>query len=599
MMAATPVVNQSATCDRLWLGHRGRVRILGMLIAAVTLLALPCTAAAQGDDSMDLLGVVPRHGSLSFLPWEHIDTYTGNAVLSFADLVLPNDGGSVVAIQRVYNTKDGTWRWLAAPQLLYNGLQPFLVDANGNTQSLLLTETPNVYRTTAFARVTIASPESKLELPDGMTWYFPGQGGYATRREDLFGNVLDVVYCQDYAWAVDYLVQHVGTFTRTIDFEYANNDGNPTALVYGSRRWEYRWASFPHGAGGEFVNLASVVPPEGNPWTFDYTANTVWRPGNPGYPWFEYSMKVTTPGGGWVRYYSANGDRAPLDRSDLLLLRERTSGGGGTVDGTWTFTYADGGHIPSNDPGITTTVTLTGPGGFSISHLHKMLPPAPGCSDDGPDAPLHEAVVGDETTSIQWRWSVTIGDAQQGTVVPTAVELPERVTTTRNGHEYRRDFTYEDTAYNHFGQPSTITDTGNFPRSTSRAYRTFAPDLWLADRLSTEAIDNTVESSSTYDDLAFLLSRTSLGITTTFTRGDGGNVASQTDGRRYTTSYQYDRGMVSAVQTPKYTIDYEINDDGTIKSVTQRGQKRRFSTIISVVKRTSVRLPWCRPNRKS
>ncbi len=50
------------------------------------------------------------HGSFSLLPWEHIDTYTGNVVLSFTDLVLPGNAGFNLAIQRIFNTNDGWWR---------------------------------------------------------------------------------------------------------------------------------------------------------------------------------------------------------------------------------------------------------------------------------------------------------------------------------------------------------------------------------------------------------------------------------------------------------------------------------------------------------
>jgi RHS repeat-associated protein len=553
--------------------------IFGVVIVVALALATATPAAAQTDDPMEALGNVPRHGSLSLVPWEHIDTYTGNAVLSFTDLVLPGNAGSTLAVQRVFNTKDATWRWLIAPQILYLGQYPFLVDANGNTQQLLRTGVSNVYRTTSLARVTIDTTESTLELPDGTVWYFPGQWGYATRMEDPFGNRVDVFYHPDFPWAVTHLVQHVGAQSRDVYLDY-DDDGNPYALRYGARLWQYRWATFIHGTGAEFVNLAEVTPPEGASWTFEYTANTTWRSASPaGYPWFEGSITVHTPAGGWVHYSSANGVLAPeaqgANRDDRFLLRQRDAGGGGTAGGTWTFSYED----PANDttwpdPGMRTTVT--GPTGYTATYLHKKLF-IPNFSNQ--DAPVHEITVGSETTSLEWRWSVDIGAAEPDTFNPTELELCARVVTTRDGHAFQREFTYADDFYNHFGQPTTILDTGDdISRTTTRTYRHFAGSRWLADRIETETIDGTPFASSyVYADTGFLMSRTVLGITTTFAPDAAGNVASQTDANNQETTFDYDWGVVNAVHTPAYTVSSVINPDGTTASTTQRGSTTSFT----------------------
>ena len=45
-------------------------------------------------------------------------------------------------------------------------------------------------------------------------------------------------------------------------FTLKQPDGNVLSLTYGTRTWQYIWATFTHGTGAEFVNLAEVIPPE-------------------------------------------------------------------------------------------------------------------------------------------------------------------------------------------------------------------------------------------------------------------------------------------------------------------------------------------------
>ena len=47
----------------------------------------------------------------SQLPEEHIDTASGNVLLTFTDLELPGDAGSVLRLQRTYNSNRAEWRF--------------------------------------------------------------------------------------------------------------------------------------------------------------------------------------------------------------------------------------------------------------------------------------------------------------------------------------------------------------------------------------------------------------------------------------------------------------------------------------------------------
>ena len=160
-------------------------------------------------------------------------------------------------------------------------------------------------------------------------------------------------------------------------------------------------------------------------------------------------------------------------------------------------------------------------------------------------------------------------------------ELPERVTTTRDGHVFYRDFTYADDSYNHFGQPTTIADFGDFSRSTTLTYRHFSGAHWLSDRVATETIDGTAFTSSwQYDgDTGFLLSQTLLGVTTGFAPDGAGNVATRTDANNHANTLDYDWGVPSAVHTPQYTAEYGINDNGRTGWARQRGQTTSFEYV--------------------
>jgi len=81
-----PHVILSAVLSLVWLGEAGPV-------------------LAQPDHPMAAIGRIPGHGTLSTFPWEHVDSYTGNVLLSFTDLVLPGNAGFNLVVQRTFNSK--------------------------------------------------------------------------------------------------------------------------------------------------------------------------------------------------------------------------------------------------------------------------------------------------------------------------------------------------------------------------------------------------------------------------------------------------------------------------------------------------------------
>jgi hypothetical protein len=83
------------------------------------LLFLPIVLAVGGSASVVLgqepavnnSGIGRGHGTLSLAPWEQIDLFTGNVLLTFTDIDLPGNGGFNLTIRRVMDVKayGGSW----------------------------------------------------------------------------------------------------------------------------------------------------------------------------------------------------------------------------------------------------------------------------------------------------------------------------------------------------------------------------------------------------------------------------------------------------------------------------------------------------------
>ncbi len=158
------------------------IRRCGLVVAvavAVAVLGAP-VASGQTAEPRELTakGHVPIHGSFSQFPWEHIDTFSGNVVLSFTDLVLRGNAGFTLAIQRTWNANDisSRWHWGVGPTLQFAGGSSdpaALTLPDGSELTLVQTAQPGIYVTNSqFWRVTLTDTVHKAELPDGTVWFF-------------------------------------------------------------------------------------------------------------------------------------------------------------------------------------------------------------------------------------------------------------------------------------------------------------------------------------------------------------------------------------------------------------------------------------------
>ena len=539
--------------------HAPLIVIAALLAVATT--CLPAAAQIAPYETAREKGALPEHGAVSFAPWETVDPWSGNVMLSFVDVALPGNAGFNLVVRRVYNSKDGGgWLFdIGMPHLQFtSGGYPIVINGDGST-SWLSQGYPNtnVYLSTSFWRYTAST--RTLETPGGVTYTFD-TAGLPLSAVDAFGNRQDVTWSSG---QIDHIVQTLGNDqSRQLDFEY-DAQGNISELSCQGRTWQYTWSS---------GQLTQATPPAGPAWTFSYSRTTIGTED-------ESAITMTTPTGGWVRYASRKHLDPPPSgydpRWDSFTVRSRQTGGPGVAAATWQFSYS----------GIwTPTTTIDGTSGVTYHAQYTFR-------NDGTfwTVPLVSATIGVGTAQQQmtytWQYGVPLGmtywDYVDGELVPFGPSnalLPSSVTMTQSGRTYTRSYQYDiyDTVYfNNFGQPIGISDTGDFSSSTSLQYTDFSGTTYLSSRPEAVDVDGRTRSAGYDPNTGFRTSREDRLLSTTVTPDAYGNVHIQTIGGRQTT-FEYSWGVVSSVTAPQAAVVRAINPDGSVLTSTENGHVTTF-----------------------
>jgi YD repeat-containing protein len=532
-----------------------------LTLFAIT-LSLWAPIAVADDDSIDARGLQQGRQYFGQLPFEYVDVYSGALILRFTDLVLPGNAGSELRLERHYNSKGaaagtmGRWtfgfgRVMAAHDQGSSSPYPVIEAADGSAH-YSYRRTDGWFMTTDDWFYDRAS--STLWQPDGTIWTYAYYDGlrnvrYPTARVDAFNNLTTFDYLTPIVGGeplLSQVTQHLGQGqTRVVSYAYLSGSGLPYSMTYLNRTWQYFWNQ-PNSNGPS--NLVQVVPPSSGSWYFLYDlSNRV--------------TAVTTPNGGTIAYWYV---QHPQNPSSTVVSQRRTYGRQ-LAAGTWNFFFqAAGANL--------TRTTITGPATQTVylSSAGNVI-----------QRDVSAAGVVQETTSLTWMNGVSVGTPNPAapSVPPATRRLLTNQTVYRSNRTFATTFTYQTSNNNDYGQPSTVTETGDFTRTTTRAYR-HNFDGYTRGKLTSETIsvgNETFATSYEYAANGFMTAATTYGIRTTYNPDSFGNVASETDANGRTTSYAYAWGTAATTFTPAFTITRSINSDGTVASESRQNQSFSYS----------------------
>jgi hypothetical protein len=242
---------------------RAGVALTGLILSGFVLDASAQTAATP------VPGFQHDQAYVGALPFEHIDTASGNLLLTFTDLSLPGYNGMDLVVQRTYNsaTANGIpgmgWTYGLA-RFPYRVRRPDGPPAPGPNISTdfhdparlpeVLTPDGGSHRTW-WAGGDMYSPHNvfvtadfwqyhtqqrRLELPDGVQCFYDDVG-LLFRVVDRFSNSLDLVWENPgvYTGRLSQITQNLGDGrARVVTFAH---DGGilPKTMTYEGRVWTY------------------------------------------------------------------------------------------------------------------------------------------------------------------------------------------------------------------------------------------------------------------------------------------------------------------------------------------------------------------------
>ena len=564
--------------------------ILGILI----FLLSPSLLFAS-DDLYDAAGIDPHRETLSSIPEEHIDPFTGGLTQSHVDIRLPGNGGLDLVIQRTFNSKNvcngwtcvgstcscekGENTWLGYGWTLhfgrlfksYNVNIPHVVEMPDGSRHAAYTKSGSTYITKDYWLLDLGA-SYVLTLTNGTKIYY-GQAGpslpnwpqhsvyYATKIEDTNGNTINIYYKSSGSSEIDYVIDSVG---RNINFTTSviNGATRLTSISGAGVSINYTHQSLPTLFD---TLLTKANLPVGNPWEYTYDALELKSVKSPygGVITYTYDFSEVIMGGSYLYYRT---------------VVQKTANGRDIPAGTWTLAYSQGTnneYTQINDPcGRTIKYSYYGYGSTYLSdgNMWKI------------GLPKSKEIVGEETIAYDWTNSSYISTDDY--IMPTNhrdyyIYVPFLTTNsiTRNGKTYTTNYSN----YDGYGNPQSISESGDKTRTTSKTYWYNTSKNIVQNKPSSETVSGSFSGSFTtnytYDsNTGNLTQLNKYGVVTNYSYFSNGNLYSTTDANGKTTYYQWSNGRISQITNPIYSILRSINSNGTIASETNgRGYTTSFT----------------------
>jgi YD repeat-containing protein len=577
-----------------------RVRTAFLITAFISGSA---TALAQTPFSHE--GFDGVHPPSSSIPTEQVDPASGTLSVVETDLALPGNAGFDLVIQRVYNSavypnyatggdqslEEDSWagigwrlhfgRILHADSQSAGQIAVEMGDGSRHPFYHSLAN-PNIWTTTDF---WLYNPtDHTLKTPDGRVYTFNrdvnlggslGDTRYVTQINDVFGNQMTFSYfsAPGPLDGVASATQSVGgTETRVVTFTYGTY-GALSSMTYNGHTWHYD----QQDAGGGYSRLTAVHPPVGVGASYGYGGTGL----------SGELTSLNTGLGGTVTYTYADAvRRAGTYSTTTRVVTIRSVSGRSVTSGTWNFSYGTGsnqdttvvtcpcgttrytffgtgvnGTFAAWSAGLLSDVSIEETNGTVLEHRHM-------------DYARSDLISNDPVTGVSGVWSDTA-------VYRSLLDL---VTITRGSETWTIDYTYNvgDGTFNDFGQAAGVTERRSTYqyRTTTRTFRTNFT-AYLAPKVATQSVAErytyglggaNVLSTFTYETATgFLLGDSRPGTSQTFERTSTGNLAARVDAMGHRTTYSYDWGVATAIDTAHQHSSFVIAPEGLVTSATVSG----------------------------
>ena len=573
-------------------------------------------ADSSGNDTFyDSTGFDPNRVTESVSDFEHIDPFTGGLTLNFVDMRLPGNGGLGLVIQRTYNSKNACRSWsetsgggstvlscqntnidqgqsswvgmgwsLHMGKVIVSSTSPKYIiempDGSQHEAYLKTGSTGSTYITKDYWLLDVSNSSSYvLTFTDGkkmtLSQNYGGNVYYATKIEDTNGNTITITYN---TYSSGHESEYEGTIKSITDSANRSTSFTLTTSKIGGR---YRLSKITR-PDGKYITfnytqktslsaiLDSVQPPVGNSWSFSYGTSI-----------YELT-KITTPYGGSLEYtydtegfnYSVSGSQCT--KNFRTVSKKTTSGVSNT--GTWNFYYFEG--TSKNETRITNpcsrTIKYSHYGynsGLTAGNMWKLGLPQ--------SKETLQGSVSEEKVAYSWTNSSSIsGDNYTGATCggntlkdSYAVYVPylSSQSITRDSKTYTTSYSGHD----FYGNPSTISESGDKTRTTTKTYwdntdKNIVHDKPLSETVSGD-FTGTFTTNYTYDNNTGNLTQLKkYGVTADYTyyssgnSNGSGNLYTMIDANSNKTTYEWSNGRISKITNPIYSISRSINSMGTI-----------------------------------
>ena len=585
-----------------------RYAVLGFLVA--TVLVSPAHAQGMLPGYYQDPGISPFRATVSHNLDEHIDPFTGMLQLHHQDAVLPGNGGFDLVLQRSFNSPPpgfgGVSAYNKTPNVgigwtLFIGGRLYAGAACGQIGGQLIFEAPDGSRQGLIAtgkgdflsparwRAVCVTGGVQVYAPNGTRYdmleqiaeQVPNTVGntiflYPTLITDRNGNTATFTWTTSPTGGFTLLNNVTTSDGRSINFFYTQTGATYlltlVATPQGSWQYTYQQAYANINGVGVAYFLTGVYPPTGSPWIYSY---------NPCGGAVNGSCSInqlTYPEGASIRYSYAYVNFNDGSGNTMVIWSKSAP------SGTWNFSYSPG--IGGN---YDTTTVSTPLGTITYQHFGYG---SVGVGTAWKIGLLAQRTMGAQTDTYTW-------DKQQISIYPLirAYGITDSVTSApvMTGHTIVRDGGAYTTTYGNFdiyGNPQTITESGERAHTISQSYFPNPPGRWIINIPGTETTSNIGTISRSFDGNGNLTNETHYGVSSSYLNDQFGDRVAFTDANFHTTTYgQYFRGAAGVENRPEgVTINRTISVNGDILAETD-GAGNTYSYTYDALRRMTRAAP--------